>query len=115
MISNFLHWILHWVGQGLKLWLFAAMASICTMPASLPLAFLEDANPDFEGVGPLPKAGYLAGTIFLVALSIAIFTAVLASQLRDHPLQPFAPKRRRKDETKPAEQGSDGKPDTVVS
>ena len=104
MISNFLRWVLHWVSQGLKLWLFGAMASLCTIPVSLPLAFLEDATPDFSALGMIGKISYIVATIFFLAMSIAIFTAVLASQLRDHPLQPFTPKRKIEAKTKPAEQ-----------
>ena len=96
MIGNFLRWILHWFGQGMKLWLFGAMASICTIPAYLPLALLEDIAPDFEELGVFGKIGIISAVFFLSATSIAIFTAVLASQLRDHPLRPFVPSKARK-------------------
>ena len=92
---NVLRWLLHWFGQGLKLWLFAALASICTVPLYLPLGLLEDGAYEFSELGTLSKIGVVAGYILCYAVGLAVFTAVLASQLSDHPLRPF--KRYGKD------------------
>ena len=108
MIANTLRWFLHWLGQGLKLWLFAALASICVTPIYLPLGLLEDGAYHFDELGLLGKTGIVAGYIICYAIGIAVFTAVLASQLKDHPLRSFVPPDKRKgeldDQTTPAEQ-----------
>ena len=112
MIANTLRWILHWLGQGLKLWLFAALASICVVPIYLPLGLLEDGAIHFNELILIGKVGIVAGYIVCYAIGIAVFTAVLASQLKDHPLRSFVPSNKRKseldDQIKPAEQDGGG-------
>ena len=88
---NFLLWILHWCGQGMKLALFSLLGVLCTFPISLFLGFLEwignhEKTPEF--VGLLLLVAYL----FFGALGLAVFTAVVASQLKDQPLRPYVRK-----------------------
>ena len=108
MITNSLRWILHWLGQGLKLWLFATVASICLVPLYLPLGLLEDGIRHFDDLAPLGKFGVVAGQIVCFAVGIAVFTAILASQLKDHPLRPFTARKKHEgasgDGTQRAEQ-----------
>lgn len=92
MISNSLRWLIHWTGQGLKLWFFATVASLFLLPLYLPLELLDNVTLDFGQLGWLAKILAGAGYIACFALGIAVFTAVLASQLRDHPLRPFTPR-----------------------
>lgn len=101
MIINMSRWILHWLGQGLKLWLFAVLASVCVLPIYLPLGLLEDAACYFDEFTLLGKSVVLAGRIVCYAIAIAVFTAVLASQLKDHPLRAFISKKD--DKTKKSE------------
>ena len=82
-------WMKHWFVQGLKLWLFAGLASIFVMPVAFVLALVNEmtqglANPDLlvqVGVILLQGVGFVVG--------LALFTAILASQLKEHPLLPF--------------------------
>ena len=93
MIGNVFRWILHWLGQGLKLWFFATVASICVFPILLPLEFLKKWANHSDEIGLLAKLGVTAGHIACFSVGIAVFTAVLASQLKDHPLRSFVPRR----------------------
>ncbi len=115
-MNNALRWLLHWIGQGLKLWYFSALASFCLIPLYLPLRLLGDGADHFDEIGTLSTIGVVVGYIMCYAVGLAIFTAVLASQLSDHPLRPF--KRSRKsesdtpDKTNQAEQDGGGQPAT---
>ena len=114
MMIRAILWILHWLGQGLKLWLFAVLASICVLPIYLPLGLLDDGADHFDDLFLLSKIGIVAGYTFCYAISIAVFTAVLASQLKDHPLRSFTPSTGRKnkssDKNKPVEQAGGVQP-----
>ena len=85
-------WLFHWIGQGAKLWLFSVMASLCTLPAYFVAALAGEHLPDG---GPGESVAIVIG-IFCFFVGLAIFTAVLASQLQDNPLKPFKkPNRNR--------------------
>jgi hypothetical protein len=101
MLVKVIRWILHWLGQGLKLWLFAAVASICVVPIYLPLGLLKGGAYHFDDLFLLSKIGIVAGYIVCYAISIAVFTAVLASQLKEHPLRSFIPETGRKNKSTP--------------
>lgn len=97
MIVQVLRWIVHWLGQGLKLWFFAALASVCLFPLGVPLGLLEDGAFHFEKLSILGKAGIVVGYVVCFAIGTAVFTALLASFLKDDPLRPFGQKDERKD------------------
>jgi hypothetical protein len=86
---NVLLWFFHWLGQGLKLCFFSALAWVYLLPLYLPLGFLENGAFEFDGLGTPGKLGVVVGYILCYAVGLAIFTAVLASQLSDDPLRPF--------------------------
>lgn len=112
MIRNAIGWLLHWIGQGLKLWLFALIASICLIPIYLPLGLLENGAYRFSELGIPGKVGVVTGYLLCYGLGLAVFTAILASQLKDHPLRPFQPSRKDATELgeKPEEDGKRSPP-----
>lgn len=99
MITNTFRWILHWLGQGLKLWLFTTVSSICLIPLYLPLGLLEKGASHFDELGLPGRIGIVVGCILCYAIMIAVFTAILARLLKDHPLRPFVPSSRGKSES----------------
>ena len=99
MVANTLRWILHWFGQGLKLWIFAFIATLCLLPIKLPLGPLEEAADHSDELGLFGKIGTVAGHIACFVVGIAVFTAVLASQLKDTPLRSFIPNKNRENES----------------
>ncbi|GEP44486.1 hypothetical protein [Brevifollis gellanilyticus] len=109
MISLTLRWLLHWTGQGLKLWMFATLASICVAPFGFLLQMLEMTVDPFEKLGPVGKAGAVAGYALGFTVTLAVFTAILASLMKDHPLRPFPGVSTVKDADSPhADAGSPG-------
>jgi len=93
MISTF-RWLLHWLGQGLKLWLFAALASTCVLPFYLLIGLLDHGSYHFDELPLIGKIGISIRYVACYAIGVAVFTAILASQLKDHPLRPYASKKR---------------------
>jgi hypothetical protein len=98
-------WILHWALQGLKLWLFAAVASMVAFLACLPFGIIESALKKF-----LEPSQFTSVTAFIAAglglvVALAVGTATLASMLNDHPLLPFNRKQPRPVKPEQAEQG----------
>lgn len=89
MMAYALRWILHWFGQGLKLLLFAFLAAVFTIPFSLAAGLVEflAGLPDAAWAG---RVITVTGIGILFVLATAVFAAIFASQLRDHPLRPFA-------------------------
>lgn len=96
MINLILQWIWHWFGQGLKLTIFAMRASICLLPIYLVLELLKDGASQFGELWILSKIGIIAGYIVCYVVGLAVFTAVLAHQLRDDPFR-FTPTENSKD------------------
>lgn len=94
MISNSVRWVIHWLGQGLKLWLFATIASLCMVPLYWPLGLLESWTRRFEELGLFGKSIVVLGHLVCYSVGLAVFTAVLASQLKDQPLRPFVPREK---------------------
>ncbi len=116
MIAKTVGWLFHWLGQGLKLWLFAVVAALCLLPLYIPLGLLERGSDHFGTLGLIAKISLVLGYILCYAVGIAVFTAILASQLKDHPLRPFTPQlkpgRDFKQETRRAEQDGAHQPAT---
>jgi hypothetical protein len=75
-------WLFHWFGQGLKLFFFALVATLPALLAYLPMMGLE-----ILGLSRFPLVVQLVIHGLSHALALAIFTAVLHSQLKDHPLR----------------------------
>ena len=94
MLVNTVNWIIHWFGQGLKLGLFATVATMAWFPIYFPLGWLDDWASPFGELSLPGKLAAAAGYVTCYATGIAVFTAVLASQLKDHPLRSFTPRRR---------------------
>jgi hypothetical protein len=92
MIANTVNWIIHWLGQGLKLGLFSTVATMTWFPIYLPLGWLDDWASPFAGLSLPGKLAAVAGYVTCYATGIAVFTAVLASQLKDQPLRPYTPR-----------------------
>ena len=83
-----LRWHLHWVGQGLKLYLMMVIAAMVTTLLAGPLFVLGEWL--FGSVEPgarLIRAIAVGLQVIGVGIGVAVFTAVLHSQLRDHPLR----------------------------
>ena len=97
MFVRVLRWIIHWFGQGLKLWMFAFLGYMLAFPITLLLQ-LFDVSPDRLGeMSLVGKIGVWAGFVTVSAVGIAVFTAVLASQLDSNPLR--SPKRKKRKKT----------------
>ena len=88
-----IRWLLHWFGQGMKLWLFWAVAFLCAVPIQLPLEFLRGVSKRFDTLGLPVQIGVVLGFIICAMAAVAIVAAVLEYQLRDNPLRPPAKKK----------------------
>ena len=88
-LSTIVMWILHWALQGLKLWLFTAVALVVAMLACFPFAIIE------SGLKKLLEPSQFTSIVAFVAsglgiiVALAVGTATLASMLSEHPLLPF--------------------------
>ena len=99
MIAYSLCWLFHWFGQGLKLGMFSTLAYLCVVPLYLPLTLLERPLNEFDQLSFIGKFGTVAGCAVCVASGIAVFTAVLASQLKNHPLKSPPPAKQPNERT----------------
>lgn len=91
-MKMYMFWILHWLGQGLKLCLFMLIASFAFFAVGLLLAGVESMTGPFRELLLPMKVLVVAVHVICNAVGLAAFTALLASQLKDHPLRPL--KRR---------------------
>ena len=81
-----LRWFWHWSRQGLKLLLFLFVGALVISPLQWPLDLLNEWQ---EGYVEPPV--HVRGVVILVGIvcflvSVSVFAAVVAAQLKNHPL-----------------------------
>jgi hypothetical protein len=82
-------WILHWALQGLKLWLFTAVALVVALLACIPFAIIESGLKRFLEPSQFTSIVAFIASGLGIIVALAVGTATLASMLNDHPLLPF--------------------------
>lgn len=88
-------WGLHWFGQGTKLGLFTLLAGFFPALVKPAAQLLLDSVEPFAEQSLGIKAATISACVFLILLGIAVFTALLASMLAEHPLRPYKWKWRQ--------------------